>query len=145
MYTCQIQRSFVHGSTINNFSEEKKEKGFLRLNFTFFLLPTVYLSTWIVGLAEGYSRNIRFMPTPDKIPYSTPMMRQNKKVTNIGTRSFLLDFHINFTTSYSIMYITAQMITADNEAGKKRRVTITPNWHSSHGVARVKIPCYLLE
>ena len=47
------------------------------------------------------------------------MMRQNKKVTNIGMRSFLLDFHISFTTSYSIMYITAQMITADNEAEKE--------------------------
>jgi hypothetical protein len=84
------------------------------------LLFTVYLSTWIVGLAEGYNRNIKFIPTPDKIPYSTPMTRQNKKVTNIGMRSFLLDFHISFTTSYSIIYITAQMITADNEAKKRR-------------------------
>lgn len=84
-----------------------------------FLLPTVHLSMWTVGLAEGYNKNIKFMPTPDKIPYSTPMMRQNKKVTNIGIRSFLLDFHISFTTSYSIIYITAQMITADNEAKKR--------------------------
>lgn len=75
---------------------------------------------WTVGLAEGYSKNIKFIPTPDNIPYSTPMMRQNKKVTNIGIRSFLLDFHISLTTSYSIIYITAQMITADNEAKKKR-------------------------
>lgn len=84
------------------------------------LLLTVYLSTWIVGLAEGYNRNIKFMPTPAKIPYSTLMTRQNKKVTNIGIRSFLLDFHISFTTSYSIIYITAQMITADNEAKRRR-------------------------
>jgi hypothetical protein len=89
--------------------------------FPGFLLPTVHLSTWIVGLAEGYNRNIRFIPTPNKIPYSTPTIRQNENVTNIGMRSFLLDFHISFTTSYSIMYITAQMITADNEAARKKR------------------------
>lgn len=83
------------------------------------MLLTVHLSIWTVGLAEGYNKNIKFVPTPNKMPYSTLMTRQNRKVTNIGIRSFLLDFHISFTTSYSIIYITAQMMTADNEAKKK--------------------------
>ena len=59
---------------------------------------TVHLSTCIVGRAEGYNKNIRFVPTPIKIPYSTPIIKQNKKVANIGIKSFLLVFHMSFTT-----------------------------------------------
>lgn len=64
----------------------------------FHLLLTLHLSTCIVGRAEGYNKNIRFVPTPNKIPYSTPIIKQNKKVTNIGIRSFLLLLHMSFTT-----------------------------------------------
>lgn len=64
---------------------------------------TANFSTWIVGRADGYRRNIKFIPTPTKIPYSTPITRHRKKVANIGIKSFLLDFHMSFTTSYSIM------------------------------------------
>lgn len=94
------------------------------------------LSTYIVGRAEGYNRNMILMPTPTRIPYSTPMIRQNTNVAQVAIRSFLLDLHIGFTTSYSIIKMTALMITAAREAlgmkakygvrKLKARITIMP-------------------
>lgn len=70
----------------------------------------------MLGRAEGYN-NIRILTaTPNNMPYSTPNARHRTKVKKVGTRSFLLDFHIGLTTSYSIINITALMITAANDA-----------------------------
>lgn len=69
-----------------------------------------------VGLAEGYNKKRILMATPTRIPYSTPIARQRRNVAKVGTRSFLLDFHIGFTTSNSIMKITAQIMTAARDA-----------------------------
>lgn len=81
-----------------------------------FLLLTLARSTKTVGLAEGYRRNTILIPTPKRIPYSTPTVRQAKNVANVHMRSFLLLLHIGFTTSYSIMKMTALTITAPKEA-----------------------------
>lgn len=56
------------------------------------------------------------MDTPAKIPYSTPTVKQRIKVAKVGMRSFLLDLHIGLTTSYSIIKITADIITAARDA-----------------------------
>lgn len=56
------------------------------------------------------------IPTPRRMPYSTPMTRQATKVAKAAARSFLLVRHMGFTTSYSIMKITALMMTAAREA-----------------------------
>ena len=77
---------------------------------------TFRVCTEIVGLADGYSRNKMLMPTPISIPISTPTAKQMINVANAGIKSFLLDFHIGLTTSYSIMKITAQIMTAASEA-----------------------------
>lgn len=77
-----------------------------------------------------------FIATPTRIPYSTPIARQRRNVAKVGTRSFLLERHIGFTTSNSIMKITAHIITAAKDAfginakyGVKKlkaRITIMP-------------------
>ena len=77
---------------------------------------TLDFSTLTLGLAEGYSNNIIFIDTPINIPSSTPMSKHKTNVTNAGIKSFLLDFHMGFNTSYSIMKITAHMMTAASDA-----------------------------
>lgn len=69
-----------------------------------------------MGLAEGYKRKRMLMATPIRMPISTPTARQRRKVAKVGMRSFLLDFHMGFTTSSSIMKMTAHMMTAAKEA-----------------------------
>lgn len=70
----------------------------------------------IVGLADGYNKNIILMPTPITMPNSTPIIKHKTNVANVGIKSFLFVFHIGLTTSYSIINITADIITAANEA-----------------------------
>ena len=41
----------------------------------------------MVGLADGYRRNIKLIPTPINIPNSTPITRQAMNVTNVGIKS----------------------------------------------------------
>jgi hypothetical protein len=41
----------------------------------------------MVGRADGYKRNTKFIPTPIRIPYSTPITRHMIKVTNVGIKS----------------------------------------------------------
>lgn len=40
------------------------------------------------GLADGISRSMMFMPTPTKIPSSTPIPRHKINVANVGIKSF---------------------------------------------------------
>jgi len=42
---------------------------------------------WISGRADGYSKNMMFIATPTKMPYSTPITRHRMKVATIVTRS----------------------------------------------------------
>lgn len=80
------------------------------------LILTINFSTNIVGLADGYKRNTKLIPTPITIPNSTPTIRHKTNVANVGIKSFLLERHIGLTTSYSIMNITAHIITAAKDA-----------------------------
>lgn len=80
------------------------------------LLLTIFLSTYTLGLADGYSRNNMLMATPIKMPISTPTAKQSRKVAKVGIKSFLLDLHMGFTTSYSIIKMTAHIITAARDA-----------------------------
>lgn len=77
---------------------------------------TVFFSINKVGLAEGYKRKRILIATPTTIPYSTPIAKHRRNVAKVGIRSFLLDLHIGFTTSSSIIKITAHIITAAKEA-----------------------------
>jgi len=40
------------------------------------------------GLADGIRRSIIFMPTPNRIPSSTPMPKHKPNVANVGIKSF---------------------------------------------------------
>jgi hypothetical protein len=48
---------------------------------------TTVLSTWTLGRAEAYSKNITFIPMPISIPSSKRMKRQERNVANAGIRS----------------------------------------------------------
>jgi hypothetical protein len=41
----------------------------------------------MVGRADGYRRNTKLIPTPIRIPYSTPIIRHVMNVTNVGIKS----------------------------------------------------------
>jgi len=49
---------------------------------------TCFISMFKNGLAEGIRRSMMLMPTPKRIPSSTPMPRHKTNVANVGIKSF---------------------------------------------------------